>query len=163
MSPSYSTMTISIFKAGGLPTFSRYAKNSASTSWFDCNCLALFFWARKKVIPNSYFFRKINMGKRDFSQDSIIPFGLGNLFYSILRHSFFDYLFSMSGKAHSVEGSQVNSLLSSRMSLPHDCCPMLYFYYISLRNPRAYSINRESKGDSLRNTKNLLFFHWCIL
>ena len=42
--------------------------------------------------------------------------------------------------------SRGNSLLSSRMSLPHDCCPMLYFDYISLRNPRAYSIYRVSKG-----------------
>ncbi|KAE9584277.1 hypothetical protein Lalb_Chr00c24g0406761 (mitochondrion) [Lupinus albus] len=56
------------------------------------------------------------------------------------------------------------------MSLPHDCCPMLYFDYISLRNPRAYSINRESKGDSLlfllfipRNTNQILFYHWLIL
>lgn len=55
-----------------------------------------------------------------------------------------------------IKNSRVNSLLSSRMSLPHDCCPMLYFDYISLRNPRAYSINRESKGDSLLF---LLFIH----
>ena len=100
-------------------------------------------------------------------------FNLDSVKFSILRHSFFHYLFSMSGKAHSVEGEKPPGSTpcgSSRMSLPHDCCPMLNFDYISLRNPRAYSINRESKGDSLlfllflpRNTNKILFFHWWIL